>query len=288
MGTVNAGNWGYTAGYGWNWRSARAVSGALASLALPMPAWLRRVVAHCLLTRVALHADAHGIWGSAGPRPAGAGGPCPWKDVTEVVVWRFDHLKVIGLARRGDAVGVGPAAKPVAPRAARPSAPPRRRSFRRHPSYPAFIAPDGSPYEEANVVTTNGWCVDTAALRATVRHFAPHAGFTDLSSFSVAPDAGGLIATAFEVPAGLAAGALALVLLTGRSVAVRRRHRRSARPEAWLESGRADAENSPLARLHRGRLAAWALRLSWLTRRPGRPGGRGLGRRSRYAVRRSR
>jgi len=34
MGNANAGGWRYTARYGWNWRSARAISGALGSLAL--------------------------------------------------------------------------------------------------------------------------------------------------------------------------------------------------------------------------------------------------------------
>ena len=69
LGNANAAGWGYTARYGWNWRSARAISGALGSLALPMPPWLRAVVARCLLTRTALHADGEGIWGSGGPRP---------------------------------------------------------------------------------------------------------------------------------------------------------------------------------------------------------------------------
>src|ERR1700733_1059799 len=110
MGSANAPGWRYTASYGWNWRSARAIGRALGSLALPMPPWFRAVVARCLVTRTALHADARGIWGSAGPGPAGPDGPCPWKDVTDIVVWDYDHLRIIGLARRGDAVGGGPAA----------------------------------------------------------------------------------------------------------------------------------------------------------------------------------
>jgi len=71
MGDANAGGWRYTARYRWNWRSARAISKALVSLALPMPSWFRAVVARCLLTRTALHADGDGIWGSGGPQPAG-------------------------------------------------------------------------------------------------------------------------------------------------------------------------------------------------------------------------
>ena len=59
-------------------------------------------------------------------------------------------------ARRGDAVGGGPAARALASRSPRQSRPARRRAFRRHPSYLAFIAPDGSPYDAANVVTANG------------------------------------------------------------------------------------------------------------------------------------
>jgi hypothetical protein len=296
MGNGNTGGWRYTARYGWNWRSARAISGALGSLALPMPPWFRAVVARCLLTRTALHADGDGIWGSGGPQPAG---PCPWKDVTDVVVWDYNHLRIIGLARRGDALGGGPAARALASRAPAQSRPPRRRTVLRHPSYAAFIAPDGSPYGAANVLTANGWCVDKARLQATVRHFAPHARFVDLSGVSVGPEAGGPFGFAFEVvagltelvgwrrlgwllgvaaaaavlavaaaslgtqgdaPIGVAVGAVALAALIWRAVAVRRRRRRAEHPEAWLESGRGDAEGSPLARLRRGRLAAWTLR----------------------------
>ena len=296
-----AGGWRYTARYGWNWRSARAISGALGSLALPMPPWFRAVVARCLLTRTALQADAEGIWGSGGAAPTGPGGPgsCPWKDVTDVVVWDYNHLRIIGLARRGDALGGGPAARALASRAPAQSRPPRRRTVLRHPSYAAFIAPDGSPYGAANVLTANGWCVDKSRLQATVRHFAPHARFVDLSGVSVGPEAGGPFGFAFEMvaglteligwrrlgwllgvaaaaavlavaagdlgtgglaPVGVAVGALALAALGWRAVAVRRRRRRAEHPEAWLESGREDAEGSALARLRRGRLAAWTLR----------------------------
>jgi len=301
MGNANASGWRYTARYGWNWRSARAISGALGSLALPMPPWFRAIVARCLLTRTALHVDADGIWGSAGAAPTGPGGslPCPWKDVTDVVIWDYNHLRIIGLARRGDAIGGGPAARALASRAPLPSRPPRRRSFRRHPSHTAFIAPDGSPYGAANVVTANGWCVDTARLQATVRHFAPHARFVNLSGVSVGPESGGPFGFVFEVlaglaeligwrrfgwllgvagaaavlalsavdlgaqsraPIGVAVGAVALAAFGWRSVAVRRRKRRFAHPEAWLESSREDAEGSPLSGLSRGRLAAWTLR----------------------------
>ena len=55
-------------------------------------------------------------------------------------------------------------------------------------------------------------------------------------------------------------GAVALALFIWRAVAVRRRRRRAEHPEAWLESGREDAEGSRLAGLRRGRLAAWTLR----------------------------
>ena len=301
MGNTNAGEWHYTARYGWNWRSAKAIGSALGSLALPMPPWFRAVVARCLLARTALHADAKGISGSAGPRGAGSLGPCPWKDVTEIVVWDYDHLRIIGLARRGDAVGGGPAARALTSHAPQQSRPTRRRAFRRHPAYPAFIAPDGSPCEAENVLTANGWCVDTARLQATVRHFAPRARFMDLSGVSSALDSGVPFGFAFEISAGLlellgwrrlgwllgvaastavlavaaanlgtqshapigvAVGALALAVFVWRAVAVRRRRRRSTHPEAWLESGRENAESSPLTRLRRGWLAAWTLRVS--------------------------
>jgi hypothetical protein len=96
-------------------------------------------------------------------------------DVTDIVVWEYDHLRIIGIARRGDTVDAGPAARALASHTPRQSRPTRRRALRRHPSYPAFIAPDGSPYDAGNVVTANGWCVDTARLQATARHFAPRA-----------------------------------------------------------------------------------------------------------------
>lgn len=322
MGNANAEGAHYTARYGWNWRSARAVSRALGGLALPMPPWFRAVVARCLLTRTALHADARGIWGSAGPLD-----PCPWKDITDVVIWEYGHLRVIGLARRGDAVGGGPASRAVASHAPPQSRPPRRRAFRRHPSYPAFIASDGMPYDPANVVTANGWCVDNARLRETVRHFAPHAQFDDLSGVSAAADSGLLFGFAFDVlagsieligwrrlgwllgvaaaaavlataaaslgtrswaPIGVGIGALALVLFIWRAVAVGHRRRGSEHPEAWLESGREDAGSSLLAGLRRGRLAAWTLRATPLARWQGRPGAGTFSRRSRYAGRRGR
>ena len=298
MGNANAGGWRYTARYGWNWRSVRAISGALGSLTRPTPPWFRAVVARCLLTRTALHVDAEGIWGSAGAAPAGPGGPrpTPWKDVTDIVVWDYNHLRIIGLARRGDAIGGGPAARALASRATTQARPPRRRAQLRHPSYAAFIAPDGSPYGAAYVVTANGWCVDTARLQAAVRHFAPHARFVNLSGVSLVPEYGrapfeflagvievigwrrlgwllGLAAAAAvlalaaanlgtqsHAPIGVAVGAVALAAFIWRAVAVRRRRRRAEHPEAWLESGREDAEGSRLAGLRRGRLAAWTLR----------------------------
>ena len=276
------------------------VPGVAGPVALPMPPWFRAVVARCLLTRTALHADARGICGSVGPLSAGLAGPCPWKDVTNIVVWDYGHLRIIGLARRGDAVFGGPAVRALASRTS---------NF--HPSYPAFIAPDGSPYDAANVVTANGWCVDTARLQATVRHFAPHARFVDLSGVSAAPDSDGPLGFAFEVlaglteligwrrlgwllgvaasaavlaaaaanfatqshaPIGMTVGAVALALFIWRAVAVRRRRRRSRHPETWLGSGREDAESSPLTRLRRSRLAAWTLRVSSLTGWRGRQG----------------
>jgi len=309
MASANAGGWRYTAGYGWNWRSARAIGRALGSLALPMPAWFRPLVARCLLSGTALRADAEGVWGSAASAATGAAGPCPWKDVTVVVVWNYDHLRIIGLGRRGEVIGGGPAAKPLESGGGGQSRPARRRAFRRHPSYPAFIAPDGSPYGAANVVTANGWCVDIARLRETVRHFAPQARFLDLSGISVAPESGGPFGYVLEAvaglaeligwrrfgwllgvgaaaaalavaaanvgtqslaPIGVAVGAVALVLLGWRSVAVRRRRRRSAHPESWLASAREDAEGSPLGALRRSRLAAWALRAGLTGRRRNR------------------
>jgi hypothetical protein len=145
MGNANAGGWRYTARYGWNWRSVRAISGALGSLTRPTPPWFRAVVARCLLTRTALHVDAEGIWGSGGAAPAGPGGPrpTPWKDVTDIVVWDYNHLRIIGLARRGDAIGGGPAARALASRAPVQARPPRRRAQLRHPSYAGGGSPPG-------------------------------------------------------------------------------------------------------------------------------------------------
>ena len=326
MGNAKAGEWRYTARYGWDWRSARAITKALGSLALSMPSWFRAVVARGLLTRTALHADEEGIWGSA-VAPAGSAGPCPcpWKDVTAIVIWDYDYLKIIGIVHPGDLAGAGPAAKALVPRQPRRST--RRRALRRHPGYPAFIAPDGSPYDAANVLTTNGWCVDIPRLKSTVRHFAPRAQFVNLSGVNATPESGGaveftveVIAGLFELigwrrlgwllgvaasaavlavaaaslgthshaPIGVTLGALALAVFLGRAVAVRRRRHRAAHPESWLESGREDAERSPLTGLRRGRLAAWALRVRARVGWRGRRGMDPSRRRSAYAIRRGR
>jgi hypothetical protein len=217
--------------------------------------------------------------------------------VTAVVVWDYDYLKIIGIVHPHDMVGAGPAAKALVPKQPRRST--RRRAFRRHPGYPAFIAPDGSPYDAANVLTANGWSVDIARLKSTVRHFAPRAQFVNLSGVNATPESGGAVEFAVEViaglfeligwrrlgwlfglaasaavlavaaanlgtqshaPIGVAVGAVALAALIWRAAAVRRRRRRAEHPEGWLESGREDAEGSPLKRLRRGRLAAWTLR----------------------------
>ena len=166
----------------------------------------------------------------------------------------------------------------------------RRRAFLRHPGYPAFIAPDGSPYDAANVLTANGWSVDIVRLQSTVRHFAPRAQFVNLSGVNATPESGGPVEFAVEViaglfeligwrrlgwllgsaasaavlavaaanlgtqshaPIGVTVGALGLALFLWRAVAVRRRRRRAAHPESWLESGREDAERSPLSGLRR-------------------------------------
>ncbi|HEY6496975.1 MAG TPA: hypothetical protein VIZ43_27170, partial [Trebonia sp.] len=112
-----------------------------------------------------------------------------------------DHTERIpvspGSQRRHPAAGGSGPGEPGGPTA-------RRRAFRRDPTYPAFIAPDGTPCDAANVLTANGWCVDTDRLRATVRHFAPHARFTDLSGFGCAADSGGPLGFAVEFLAGLA------------------------------------------------------------------------------------
>jgi hypothetical protein len=323
MTRATAGSWRYTAGYGWNWRSARAVSHALGSLARPLPPWFRLLVARGALARTALRADARGIQGSAGLRPGGPAGPCPWDDVTNIVVWEFHHLKIVGLARRGDPAAGGSAARALASRPSGQARTVRHRAFRRHPAYPAFIGPDGAPYDAANVLTANGWCVDPARLREVVRHYAPRARFVDLSGVGAELESGvpfglevvagllelvgwrrlgwllGVAAAAVVValaaarlgssgldPAALAAGALALIVLAVRAVAVRRRRWRSAHPEAWLGYDRENTGGAPLTRLRRGWLAAWALRVSPLARRRARPGA--YGRRPPPALRRGR
>jgi drug/metabolite transporter (DMT)-like permease len=97
------------------------------------------------------------------------------------------------------------------------------------------------------------------------------------------------LGTQSHAPVGVTVGAVALALFTWRAVAARRRRRRrSAHPESWLESGREDAESSPLARLRRGRLAAWALPLSPRAGWRGRQVTGNARRRSPYAIRRGR
>jgi hypothetical protein len=68
------------------------------------------------------------------------------------------------------------------------------------------------------------------------------------------------LGTRSPAPIGVAVGALALAVFGWRAAVVRRRRRRDAHPETWLESGREDAERSRLTGLRRGRLAAWTLR----------------------------
>jgi hypothetical protein len=127
---------------------------------------------------------AHGISGNCGPLSAGAPGPCPWSDVTGIVIWEYNYLKIIGITRRGDAAGYGTADEATAttvrtPRQARRSQHKAHRQQR--PRYPAIMAPDGTPNGAANLVTTNGWCVNADLLVAAARRFAPHVQVTDLS-----------------------------------------------------------------------------------------------------------
>ena len=201
MGNANAGEWRYTARYGWNWRSARAISSALVSLALPMPSWFRAVVARCLLARTALQADA----GHLGKRrvAVGKGGwPVPMAGShghrRMAVRPPEDHR-----ARpRGDAVGGGPAARALASRTPQQSRPTRRRAFRRHPSFRR------SSHPTDRLVKPGMWWRRRLVRRhcpvqATARLVAPHARFVDLSGVSVAPESGGPFGFAFEVLAGV-------------------------------------------------------------------------------------
>ena len=68
------------------------------------------------------------------------------------------------------------------------------------------------------------------------------------------------LGTQSHAPIGVAVGAVALAAFIWRAVAVRRRRRRAAHPEAWLESGREDAEGSGADTASPGPLAAWTLR----------------------------
>lgn len=181
---MGGGEWHYAASYGWNGHSAVAIGKSLSSLILPMPFWMRALVVRCLLTRTALRADARGISGSCGPLSAGAADPCPWSDVTDIVIWEYNYLKIIGIARRRDAADYVTAdeATATAVRTPRQSRQSRHKARgQRWPRFPAIMAPDGAPYGAGNVVTTNGWCANADLLVTAARRFAPHVRVVDLS-----------------------------------------------------------------------------------------------------------
>jgi hypothetical protein len=193
MNNTGGGDWRYTASYGWNRRSAAAFGKSLGSLVLPMPAWLRTLTVRCLLSRTAVRADARGIAGSCGPSPADAADSCAWSDVTDIVIWEYNYLKIIGIACRGDETGYVTADETMAAIVRKPQATEQtqhaghlKTSRSRHkaheqPRFPAIMAPDGTPRGAANLLTTNGLCVDTGLLVAAVRRFAPHVQVVDLS-----------------------------------------------------------------------------------------------------------
>lgn len=184
MDNMGGGEWHYTASYGWNRQSAVAIGKSLSSLVLPMPFWMRTLVVRCLLARTALHADAQGISGSCGPLTADAANPCPWSDVTDIVIWKHNYLKIIGIARRDDAAEYVTAdeATATAVRTSRQSRRSRRKTHQRpQPRFPAIMAPDGVPYGAGNVLTTNGWCVNADLLVTAARRFAPHVQVVGLS-----------------------------------------------------------------------------------------------------------
>jgi len=63
-----------------------------------------------MLTRAALRADSRGIAGNCGPLELEPGGRVPWRDITHILVWKFNYLTIVAVARRNDELAYGSAA----------------------------------------------------------------------------------------------------------------------------------------------------------------------------------
>jgi hypothetical protein len=306
MSDAGGDGWQYTASYRSNRQFAAAIGRSVGSLVLPMPSWMRALTVRCLLTRTTLRADARGISGGCGPLSADAAGPCPWSDVTDIVIWQYNYLRIIGIARRGDSPGYVAADKATG--AIVRVAPPERslqggdRTTRRArhkaheklgPPFPEIMAPDGTPCGVGSVLTTNGRSVDLDQLVAATQRFAPHVQVTDLSAavwppLVNAPAPGrampfeylaswveligwrrswwalGVALSSFVLfspsthlgPAlRVAVGGLALLLLIGRALVVRRRRWRTRHAAARLASRHDEAPGLSDASPRRGRFA---------------------------------
>jgi hypothetical protein len=120
-----------------------------------MPGWLRVTATRDILNRTALRADARGIAGSSSVT-----GHCPWRDITHIVIWQYNYLKIVGVVQRAD-MELGEVASGTT---AQPSARKRKQHRGKQqpvspPPYQQIIAPDGVPFGAGNLVTTNGWGV---------------------------------------------------------------------------------------------------------------------------------
>lgn len=173
--------------YDWNWRSAAAIGTSLGSLVLPMPAWMRVLAVRAMLARTALRVDALGITGNCAPPAPEPGGRCPWGDITYVVIWKFNYLTIVAVARPGDASAGGPSAGGrghQAPGKARRSRHKAHRSPGARPgppSFPLLMTPDGLPCGARDVVAATGLDVSASLLAAAIRRFRPSAEVVDLT-----------------------------------------------------------------------------------------------------------
>lgn len=189
---------------GWNWRSAAAIGTSLGSLVLPMPLWMRMLAARGMLTRTALRADSCGIAGNCHPLELQPDGRVPWHDITHILVWKFNYLTIVAVARRNEPVVAGLAADTSPTSRERGSRKKqealKRRQARRKSrvqsgtiaepltlSFPLLMTPDGMPSRPDRLITVTGRDVNVGLLTAASHRLAPSVRVVDLTHHAWIP-----------------------------------------------------------------------------------------------------